>query len=95
MYKNETTKPVGERFSVTLPESGEIVLTVTKTLKPSCNGCYFYNKKTDKISCIDKDYPIGPCSSEYREDNMDIVFMSDKEKSDIKTKINNFGKGRI
>lgn len=95
MNQDRVNRPVGDVFSVTIPENGDIKLTVVRTLKPSCKGCYFYNKLEDKITCIIGDYPLGPCSSEYREDETNVVFMSDEERSRQKKMIDNFGKGNI
>lgn len=93
MNQDRDSRSVGDVFSVTIPENGDIKLTVVRTLKPSCKGCYFYNEHEDKITCIVGDYPLGPCSSEYRKDETDVVFMSDEEKSRQKKMIDTFGKG--
>lgn len=94
MNYDRETRPVGEAFSVISPENINIKLTVVRTLKPSCKGCYFYNEKEDRIECIIKDYPLGLCSSEYRNDETDVVFMSDEGRAKQKKLIDNFGKGR-
>lgn len=85
-------KKIQETFSVIDTHGKLIALKTVEVLTSNCGDCYFHDKKTGKITCIDKDYKIGHCSGEFRIDGKNVIFLDVKNIPELKKQIDNFGK---
>ena len=85
-------KKIGESFVVVGHSGHAVGLTTLAKLLPECGGCYFY--QSGRATCIDRDYPIGNCSSSRRADETDVVFATREEINNIKQRINDYERNR-